>query len=331
MKKIAALVVIFFVGLALANYWQQQIHAKNLTDLVYFSPCDHPIHYKIGGIDSRFNLSRDNFLADLKKAADIWSSSFGKQLFVYDEGGDLVVSMVYDQRQSLENRITSLDNQVSSLENQLQTQKGSLDQKQSLYENQVVDFRRKLADLNSQIDYWNSKGGAPADEYQKLVSQQQALREEAEVLNKEAQDLNLSAENYNSQVSSLDSQINNLNEQVTTFNETLALRPEEGIYDPSGARIDIYFNISQSELVHTLAHELGHSLGLDHNQNPKSIMFPRTTKALTPSADDLKDLRLVCQKQSILEIFLNRVYQLINQIYIHKVGNPPSQAAIIKT
>ena len=55
-------------------------------------------------------------------------------------------------------------------------------------------------------------------------------------------------------------------------------KPEEGIYDPANQRIEVYFNINRSEMVHTIAHEFGHALDLPHNDNRLSIMFPYSTQ-----------------------------------------------------
>ncbi len=246
------------------------------------TPCDQPIHYKIESVDPRFGISESTFQNDVNEATDVWAETDGgKQMFIYDPESTLTISMIYDERQSL-------DNQISSLENSLDNNKTSIDQQINDYESLAVDFKSKLSDFNSQVAYWNSRGGAPPDVYAKLSEQQRSLQDEANRLDDLAKKLNRQTANYNSQV-------NSLNQTVNQFNSALAQRPEEGIYNPKRNAIDIYFGNNHDELVHTIAHELGHTMGLDHNSNPDSIMYPYTTKTLTPTTDDANEVKNICQ------------------------------------
>ncbi len=93
-------------------------------------------------------------------------------------------------------------------------------------------------------------------------------------------------------------------------------KPEEGIYisDENGRRIIIYFNISKNELVHTLAHEMGHALGIGHINSTTSIMYSRTTEILSLSNDDLTALSTVCRKISVFEAIGNKANYAIGII-----------------
>ncbi len=141
------------------------------------------------------------------------------------------------------------------------------------YEKQSESFKQRLEALNSEIEEWNKKGGAPPDVFERLMKEQNSLKREAEKLNATARSLNKSADVYNSNVGTL-------NKEVDTINTALSTKPEEGVYLPQENKIEIYFHITQDELVHTLAHELGHALGMDHNSNQVSIMYANTTPAM---------------------------------------------------
>ena len=62
-------------------------------------PCSSPIGYKLGSFDSRFTISKQEFLAAMSESSSLWSVSYGKPLFVYDEKGPLTVNLIYDTRQ----------------------------------------------------------------------------------------------------------------------------------------------------------------------------------------------------------------------------------------
>jgi len=299
-KLTAVFVVLGLVVGGLAIYGQGN-PAAGWHKLVYYSPCQQPRSYRIGSVDPKFNLPEEEFKSGVMTAANIWGGAYGQDLFVYDPRAELTVNLVFDSRQSLTNEITSL-------ESDLKTQKNSLDPQIVDYERRVAAFKKKLADLNSQIEYWNGRGGAPPEEYDKLKNEQQSLKQEAEGLNAMAIGLKQSTQDYNQEVGQL-------NQTITVFNEQLQYRPEEGIYDGRENKIDIYFNISKNELIHTLAHEFGHALGLGHIQNPKAIMFSRTNQIVALSPDDQAALAEFCRERSVGEMLQKRL-QSVSDLYL---------------
>lgn len=254
-----------------------------------FSYCDKPIYYRVDTVDPKFNLTKEEFIQEVDLATKIWEGSINKDLFVYDPKGELSINLIFDERQSLTNQITQLETQV-------QENKQNLTPQIEDYKKQTSDFEAKLQSFRKEVAEWNNKGGAPEDVFNRLNDEQKLLQAEAERLNQMAKSLNISTQNYNNQVGQL-------NQTIKTFNQDLTLKPEEGIYKGSENRIEIYFNVSKTELIRTLAHELGHALGLDHINNPKSIMYYKTNQITKVSDDDIAALKLACRRYSILEIF----------------------------
>lgn len=245
------------------------------------SPCDTPVEYRIDTVDPRFNITKEELAGDVDEAQKIWSKAYGRNLFVYNSNGKLSINLVFDKRQQLKN-------EIGQMENQVKTQEKTIKPEISAYENEVAIFKQKLADYNSRVNFWNSKGGAPPETFKQLNQEQQTLKSEADRLNAISKQLNQTTTDFNTQV-------NELNQTVDTFNTKLVSRPEEGVYEPQLNKITVFFNISQPELVHTLAHELGHVLQIEHVNNQEAIMFSKTNQSLTLFPEDLSGLQKACQ------------------------------------
>lgn len=298
MKKILLLLILLLIPLGV---YANQKYRDYLAYKLSYSLCDSPIHYRIDTVDLKFNLSRSEFTRDVDSATNVWEAPIKKDLFVYDPKGELSVNLIFDERQSL-------TNQINQLESQVQTDKQSLSPQINDYKSQTASFESKFQSFKKEVEDWNSRGGAPEDIYNKLIQEQKDLQAEAARLNEMARSLNISTQNYNSQVGEL-------NQTIKTFNQDLSFRPEEGIFKGGENRIEIYFDISHSELIHTLAHELGHALGLEHINNPKAIMYYKTNQIITASGDDMKALEYLCRRHSILEIF-QTYFSRLKTIYL---------------
>lgn len=248
------------------------------------SPCDTPITYRIDEVDPQFNITKSVFTQRVKEAADLWNTASEKEIFRYDPNGTVSINLTFDGRQAITEEINSLENNVTS-------EKGDLDTRRSEYDKRGAAFEGRVQKLNEDVAYWNSQGGAPENEYNKMIEEQNALRAEASILNEMAQSLNESTNEFNTD-------IRELNQSIDTFNSALQQKPEEGIYSEGGLRIDIYFNTNTNTLIRTIAHELGHARGLDHVPNESAVMYEKTFPEYILTSEDLAELSRACRKRT---------------------------------
>ncbi len=278
--------VILIVGPVL-YYKNDSKFQTSVYRFVYPSACDSPVAYKISRVDKEFNLDSSKFAKFVSEGANIWNTAYGERLFVYDSKADLNVNLIFDERQRLTNQINQMSGKITSSESALKPEIAK-------HQQDVSAFQKRVDDFNSQVKYWNDRGGAPEGEYQKLTQEQSELQKQAETLNARAQELNQSAVQFNSVIS-------NYNTTVSAFNSTLKERPEEGLFNGKDNTISIYFYVNDPELVHTLAHEFGHALGVGHVQNPEALMFSKTNQNTTLTKEDADQLSKVCLRMPIWE------------------------------
>lgn len=291
MKKIIYFVLVVIVFSLV--YLNKSTVSEKIKALVFYSRCEKPITFRISSVDPKFNISSEEILSQTKQAADLWNNSYHKQVLKYDSTGNVAISLVFDERQSTLSNIANLDLELKNIE-------PSLQERIKTYNEQLNELDSKIKALNTQVDYWNKKGGAPRDIYNQLLDQQAQYKKEAEKLNKQGDEINLETAKYNQQVTKLDS-------TITSFNNIIEEKPEGGVFNSANNNIEIYVYGSKNEYIHLAAHELGHALKLDHTSNPNAIMNPRTSDKITLTNDDLILLRQQCATQNRLKLFSQNI------------------------
>ena len=252
------------------------------------SICENPITYKIGTIDDDFDISYEELKTLAENGSKIWEEAYGKELFKYDENAKLEINLVYDERQDY------LKN-IGDLEESVYDHKLDMDEKLKIFDQMVAAFDEERDSLNEKIDYWNKKGGAPKDEYEKIILEQDTLLRKAEKINQYAQDLNKTVDFVNEK-------INNLNNNVKSFNDLLGENPEMGVYTSGIEKIDIFFYSNEDHLTNVISHELGHALGLGHLDREDALMSPSMTEHTSLTEDDKKLVKDFCTENTKLKV-----------------------------
>jgi hypothetical protein len=238
-------------------------------------PCVRPIPYAFGAVDRRFRLSGDALARDANAAVAIWNQAAGRTLFAFRPSADLKVNLVYDTRQ----QTTALGVALDQEDAEHQAQRKEVD---------ALQYRvmSEGAAYNEDVRTLSARGGATPDELHALDARRMAIDTLSDSLRR-------FVARFNQQNAAIKAKVDEFNQEA---GQTFAAG--HFVRDSSGERIDVFRFIGDTELTRLLAHEFGHALGLDHNDDSTSIMYALDESGnLVPSAADLAALHKLCGSQ----------------------------------
>jgi hypothetical protein len=235
-------------------------------------PCARPIQYSVGTVDPRFGVTTEALKHDANAATAIWNQAAGRELFSYDPTSSLKVNLVYDTRQ----KHVAVGAALDAEDAEHQAARKVLDALQY----QVIEQQDSY---NSDLRALTVRGGITPDERQAFETRRAAIQSLSDSLRRGVMA-------FNDSNAALRSKVDRFNEDAgKTFTAGRFVR------DSTGERIDVFRFTSDTELIRLLAHELGHALGLDHNDDSTSIMYMMDERGnLTASEADLRSLRKLC-------------------------------------
>lgn len=264
-------VVVFF---AIQNLFHPQLRHNHLIDRLTH-PFDTRVRYRLGDIDERFGISRHELKSLSEQATQIWHDGTGKQWFVYDESAQLTIHLIYDERQATTLAKQNAEHTISRMITSHQQTAHTIDtQRQKL--------RQEFDALQTQIQHWQNahQNILYALNHTDDPIQYQKLNQERQKLQKHKQALDTQISQYHKKQTAFNQLVDDFNRQAQTINNTIdqssqLFEPrkfDKGVFD--GRQIRIYEFGSPEDLTLTLAHELGHALGIGHNDDPTALMYP---------------------------------------------------------
>lgn len=294
LKSLAVLVLLGVTGFIL---YQQ-------AEPLLTPPCTKPIAYRIGSIDERFGVSESVFTQALTQAAQVWNTEAGRIVFTpaTAESRDVLeVHLVYSDIQ----RATELGSVIQVEQEAYDAKKAEVArvkevfaQAKAQYEKKAAVYEEQVAAYDRNVQYWNERGGAPEEEYARLREESRALESARILINSEADQVNALGKKVNTAVEELNAIAEKVNAKVRTYNQKAGEDYEQGNYisDEKGQRIEVYEMKDTADLERVLTHEFGHALGLDHVENPESLMYSfNFGEGLALSEEDKAEFRRVCK------------------------------------
>jgi hypothetical protein len=268
------------------------------------APCARPLPYRIGDLDQRFGLPRDQLRSALKEAEAVWEDAAGRDLFVHDDGAALPVHFVYDNRQRIMTENVKRRAAIREAGSSADTLKAEYAGAKARHETARRDFQAaqsahdaRVAAHNRTVETVNARGGASGSERIALERESAEIEIAAEAVEKKRLKANALASHVNGLSERHNELVDEVNENVDAVNAKAGIEFRQGLYtrDAEGTRIEIFEFLDRADLVHVLAHELGHALGLGHNDDPQSILYGvNSSRTSKPSRADLAALHEHC-------------------------------------
>ena len=293
--RLTFIVILIFLGW---RFWTQSNVGRSVEQFSQqvMKPkaayCQSPLGWRLGQLDPAFNLTEAQAIALISAAASMWNNATGKELLRHDPAQGFVIDFKFDARQQQLLKQRLLQRNLARYDEAIQPGLQTLPEKFAELEQKIAAFNQQKSQLHQQISQFQPNAQNAGAQRRQLEQQQQSLVREADWLEQQRQQL-LRDQDY------LNETIRQRNELVQTAELPATSAPfEVGLMTikQQQRQMTLFAFSSQTDLIATIAHEFGHAFGIEHTQEPDSIMFHQISaqqRQLTPA--DLTAWQNTCQ------------------------------------
>jgi hypothetical protein len=246
-------------------------------------PCQEPLVYRIGPIDTRFGITEEEVKTAMRQAVALWSDELSRPVAIHSDEGNVEVTFVYDERQELvdgelrfRERIESEQARLDQFHREYERQRREFEVKSREYTQLANETMREIEELNRWVQQRSPAGGLTEQDAVRFEQRKRDLEQKQQHVQREKETLENMADRLNGTADRLNLMTAENNRLVDEYNDEFSGEKKftKATYQnlPGGGAITVNTYLTKSELVLILAHELGHAFGLDHLPDPKSVM-----------------------------------------------------------
>jgi len=309
MKFISYTAISIVISLILIGFLSNRESTSLVEGGISANPCQSPLTFSVGEIDDRFGVTESEVRSAIINVAEVWSDAAGTPVATFSEDGEIKVHLIYDEQQQLtdrerqfRNRLQMREYQISAFENDYQASVQRFEERNEEYQRESERVQQAMTQLNDWIQQINSQGGFNSEQLELLKERRERIDRMSERMEQSGAVITEKVDEINVQLRQLNRMVEEKNELIQEYNRTFSgtRRFTQGSYERSGDRrwISVFQFANSEEMELVIAHEVGHALGLDHVDNPASVMHQlmgqqvRTELVLTD--EDRDALRDAC-------------------------------------
>jgi len=294
--RLTFIVILLFLGW---RFWTQNnvVHSVAQVTQQVLNPkaayCQSPLGWRLGKLDPAFNLTEAQAITLISTAADMWNHATGKELLHHDPAQGFIIDFKFDARQQQLLKQRLLQRNLARYDDAIQPGLQNLPEKFAELDTKIAEFNQQKSQLQQQINQFQPNAHNAEAQRRQLEQQQQSLVKEADWLEQQRQQL-MRDQDY------LNETIRQRNELVQSSDLPTTSAPfEVGLMTikQQQRQMTLFAFSSETDLIATIAHEFGHAFGIEHTQQPDSIMFHQLTplqQQLTTA--DVQAWQTTCQR-----------------------------------
>ncbi len=313
MRKVVIIAIILVIVLSLGVFYVFMRYGDYKNISLSTNPCK-TVQYKIGQVDSEFQLNKQEFRNITESAVKEWESKINVDLFQYDPQANFSINLQYNEENT--NFTGSIDTTTNSDSNsKIEQWKRRRDKLNKNYEmitkklkNLKEEYNNRTRKYNQQLEKLEQQQEFDQQKYQQLQQEKKKLDQIKQSINTQKQ----KAKKIANKIKSLQKQITK-KQQQSKENGRVTFKQKYGNtenFREKNIDKNIVFNNYRdfNSLKLKLMHHLGHKLGVEHaTENRKSIMYPeqgsQLLSNLTLTQEDVELLTNSCSSKFKLNIF----------------------------